>query len=409
MKSPKDLILNSSYLRDRMTELGIKQWWLAEQVGVDRKSVVRWVQGKVKSIQPENAKALAFVLECQVSDLCHSDSASQLASPEDQKIAAELLAQSSLLDKLGPIGEWNVIESLLKATILQNLPLNVLGQLYNQLTIASWRQGKIDQAEIYNKKALEIAEKLQDKTIKAQALLSQGNIFSWRGKTIKSIETYQACLQFSNFIEPKIVASIYSNLGAVYYESGYLDLGEDYEKKSIELFTFHGNPMNLSISFGHLARIYLLKKNYDKAESCSEKSISLAKQDEYRRGVCLGNLLLSEIYARKNKVSEAKINLQIALKGYQDLKIEEGLNYEFAGRISRLIGDLESSNTFLEKGIIVSQSFPIEQAGVYVELAFTLKAIGQIQGSEIAIKKAIELYNETECVLKVKELQSFKF
>jgi hypothetical protein len=67
-----------------------------------------------------------------------SDEAEQLATPADQKQAAQLLANSSLVDKLGPIGEWHVIESMLKAIIVPNLPLNVLGELYNQLTVASW-------------------------------------------------------------------------------------------------------------------------------------------------------------------------------------------------------------------------------------------------------------------------------
>mgnify|MGYP003394845959 CR=1 FL=1 len=125
-----------------MVELGLKQWWLAEQVGVDRKTVMRWLQGQVKSVQSENIEALCRVLSCNTSDLCLENAADQLASIDDQKQAAQLLAQSSLIEKLGPIGEWNVIESLLKATIVPGLPINTLGDLYNQLTIASWRQSK---------------------------------------------------------------------------------------------------------------------------------------------------------------------------------------------------------------------------------------------------------------------------
>jgi tetratricopeptide (TPR) repeat protein len=403
----KDLLLNNIFLKNRLAEEGIKQWWLAEQVGVDRKTVTRWIQGQVKSIQPENAEALCRILKCDVNQLCLQSEADQLATAEDQKAAAELLTQSSLIDKLGPIGEWNVIESLLKAILLPNLPLDVLGQLYNQLTVASWRQSKIDQAEIYNKKALDIADKLQDKTIKAQALLSRGNIFSWRGQISKSIETYKSALQYSKFIEPKTVAATYSNLGAVFYESGQLNLAEEFERKSIELFHFHGTPVNLSISFGHLARIYLLKKDYENAKSCTEKSISFATQDNYRRGLCLGSLLLSEVSARKNEFTQAKKYLEDALAGYQDLKIEEGLNYEFAGRISRLIGDLENSKAYLEKGITLSQDFPIELAGVYAELALTLKALKQ--NPEAALKNAIAIYTTCECPLKVQELQSIKF
>lgn len=50
MAESDELILNSIYLKNRIAELGIKQWWLAEQVDVDRKTFIRWTQGKVKSL-----------------------------------------------------------------------------------------------------------------------------------------------------------------------------------------------------------------------------------------------------------------------------------------------------------------------------------------------------------------------
>src|SRR6478735_23821 len=111
-----EIFLNSIFLKNKITELGIKQWWLAEQVGVDRKTVTRWLQGQVRSIQIENAETLTKILKCSTEELSLNDASEQLATPEDQKQAASLLASSSLLEKLGPIGEWNVIESLLKAT-----------------------------------------------------------------------------------------------------------------------------------------------------------------------------------------------------------------------------------------------------------------------------------------------------
>ena len=53
------ITLNSAWLRNRVAELGLKQWWLAEQVGVDKKTVIRWLHGHVRSIQSTNAAALA--------------------------------------------------------------------------------------------------------------------------------------------------------------------------------------------------------------------------------------------------------------------------------------------------------------------------------------------------------------
>ena len=51
------ITLNSAWLRNRVAELGLKQWWPAEQIGVDKKTVIRWLHGHVRSIQPANAAA----------------------------------------------------------------------------------------------------------------------------------------------------------------------------------------------------------------------------------------------------------------------------------------------------------------------------------------------------------------
>ena len=75
----------------------------------------------------------------------------------NQKKAAELLTSSALIEKLGPIGEWNVIEAMLRATIIPNLPKYVIGELYNQLSIASWNnQRDYDISHKYASKAMKL-------------------------------------------------------------------------------------------------------------------------------------------------------------------------------------------------------------------------------------------------------------
>ena len=213
--------------------------------------------GQVRSIHSDNAIALAKVLDCQVSDLIVANEADQMASVEDQKRAAALITTSSLIDKLGPIGEWNVIEAMLKATIVPNLPVNILAEVYNQLAVASWRQSKIDQADLYNQKAEELARRSGDQAALGNALLSKANIFSWRGKTDQSIQTYKVCLSLETYLTPRTIGSVFSNLGAVLYESGHLEEGEDLQEKAIEAFSFDGTPTNLSIAWCHLAMINL--------------------------------------------------------------------------------------------------------------------------------------------------------
>lgn len=394
------LILNIAFLKNRIAELGLKQWWLAEQVGVDRKTVSRWLNGqgksseKPRSIQAENAKALAQVLGCSVADLILSDGNLQIAGVEEQKVAAQFLASSSLLEKLGPIGEWNVIESLLKATMVSDLPLEILGKLYNQLTIASWRQSKIDQAEIYNNKTKEIALKLKDKFLLAQALLSEANIQAWRGQTKKAIYCFSSILDLERFVTPRLLGATHSNLGGVLYEAGEIDRGLQHVEKSISCFLIDGTAMNLSISRCHQAIIYLQKRDLDSAANYAQKTMELALAVDYRRGVLMGYLIQSEIAACKNLSADSDLLLQQALEGFHLLNIEEGLNYEFAGRICRLNGNLDRSQEYLKKGISISNEFPLYQAAIFFELARTEKALGQDCSS--SCRESLRLYKACE-------------
>ncbi len=408
MKRNKEILLNSIFLKNRIAELGIKQWWLAEQVGVDRKTVIRWIQGKVKSVQIENAEALAKILSCELKELTLVDEADQLATPEDQKNAASLIAASSLMEKLGPIGEWNVIEGLLKATIVPNLPASILGQLYNQLTVASWRQSKIDQADIYNKKAEELARKCGDKGVLAGALLSKANIFSWRGNSTKAIQTYQECLSLERFIEPKIIGSTYSNLSAALYEAGDFDSAENIQKRAIDVFTFYGKPMNLSIAWCHMAMIYLQKSQFKLAGEASEKSIAFAIQDDYRRGLNIGKFINAEIYAKDGQFDKAKKEMFEGLSGFLELGIEEGLNYEFAGRISRLIGDNSASEEYLRKGVSISKEYSMYQAALLLELSKTLSTnILKLTEAKTFAKKSADLYRRCEASIRVEMANRF--
>jgi tetratricopeptide (TPR) repeat protein len=407
MARNNDLILNSVFLKNRVAELEIKQWWLAEQVGVDRKTVTRWLQGRVRAIQRANAEALAQVLDCQLNDLILESETDQLATADDQKNAAALIASSSLIEKLGPIGEWNVIEGLLKATIVPGLPLNILGELYNQLTVASWRQSKIDQAELYNARAEEIAIRSGDKAVLAGALLSKANLFSWRGRTAHAIRTYRECLALEKFIAKRTLGATYSNLGAVLYETGHLDEGETLIMKSIEIFENHGKPMNLSIAWGHISIVCLELGDLARAEDACRKAIEFAAQDDYRRGEQMELLVQAEISARMNRAEDARAALQKGLEGFARLGIEEGLNYEFAGRISRLIGDKSQAQAYLRKGIEISNEFPLYQAALNFEMAQALVAAGEGREARRFAEKAAELYTLCEAPLRAEAAKKF--
>jgi tetratricopeptide (TPR) repeat protein len=390
--SESTITLNSAWLRNRIAELGLKQWWLAEQIGVDKKTVIRWMHGHVRSIQVSNAQALASVLGCRRVDLELPRGAIDLATADDQRAAAALLATSALLDRLGPVGEWDVIESLLKAVAVPDLPLHVLGTLYNRLCIACWRQIKMEQAEAYNRAAFDAARRCGDQAMLAGAHASHANLLHWRGDCAQAIEAYRAGLALRRFIEPAAVGGLYSNLGASLYETGELDAGGQALHEALAQFRLEGTSMQLSIVHGHLAILALQRGDVPAARARTEASEAFARHGDYRRGVAMSGLLRAELAARCGAAAAALAALAGALDAFAALGIEEGLNHEFEGRVLRLLQRHGESLRVLQNGIRISAAFPLQRGRLHAELALTHRLLGDDHEARVSAAQAADLF-----------------
>jgi tetratricopeptide (TPR) repeat protein len=397
--SQPTIILNSAWLRNRVAELGLKQWWLAEQVGVDKKTVIRWMHGHVRAIQTSNAQALASVLGCRTADLELPRDAVDLATADDQRAAAALLANSALLDKLGPVGEWDVIESLLKAVAVADLPLHVLGTLYNRLCIACWRQSKIEQAEAYNLAAFDAARRCGDQALLAGAHASCANLLHWRGACAQAQAHYRAGLELARFIEPAAVGGLHCNLGASLYETGDVDAGELELREALALYRFGGSAMQISIVHCHLAILALRRGDWPAARVHTEASESHALQADYRRGLAMGAMLHADIDARLGNAVAAETALQRGLSMFGALGIAEGPNCEIEGRVMRLSQRPADARRALGEGLRLAAAFPLERGRLHVELALTEQGDGEAERAQASARQAIKLFLVCEAPL----------
>ena len=257
------LQLNATWLRNRVAELGLRQWWLAEQLGVDRRTVLRWVNGQVRSIPPARAAALAQVLACRLEDLLLHEPGRELASAEDQRAAGLALAASTLLDRLGPAGEWDVVEQLVKASAVPDLPVHVLGRLYHQLSVACWRQDKLTEATVHNQTALALAERCGDQALRADALGSQANLLLWRGDVAPALAAWREALALARWLTPRQRGALHSNLGAAWLEIGQLASARAELRQALACFETDGTPMNHSVLRAHLALLALAEGDLD--------------------------------------------------------------------------------------------------------------------------------------------------
>ena len=361
--------VNSDWLRNRLVARGLTQWWVAEQIGVDRRTVMRWVNGQVRTIRSGNARALAKVLDCDIHDLLEARGPASLASVEDQRAAGRALAQAGVLDCLGPLHQWNVAESLLKATAVSDLPPAVLGSLYHQLGVALWRQDKLTEAEVHNDAALAIARRIGDGELEVRALGSRANLLWWRGEVEAAMSDWRDALASTASIKPRDRAGLHSNLGAALYETGHIDAGRVEIETALDLLQDGGTPMQESIARGHLALLALDCDEMIEAERQARRSEALARSGDYRRGLALAHLLLAEVHAATRDVAATSDGIAHGLAAFAALGIAEATTHRLAGRAWRRVGRLDDAASTLRDGLPLATGFPLERADLHAELA----------------------------------------
>jgi tetratricopeptide (TPR) repeat protein len=400
-------LLDSSAIRTIAAEKGLKQWWIAEQLGVHRKTVSRWINGTVRRTTPSLARELAGLLGCSVDSILAQNEAELFATVRDQKAAAAVLRTSSLLDRLGPAGEWDTAETLLRGSLLPELPADVHGALLNNLSIACWRQSKIPQAELYAERAREIGEQTADPAVYANALLNIANIRSWRGETARALATYGECMSHGGSLEPRRFAAALNNTAAVLWEAGRIDESIPYVRHAMQVFAEHGRGMNCSIAHAQMALILLEKGDYAEALSNARLARAFADQDHYVRGRQTAILIEAEARAARREFESARVLVHLALEEGAKPAIMEPLVYEIAARTLRRSGDLDEARRLVEKGLACARDFPVSEGALRLEQGFVRDAAGYVAGARKSWEHARCLYERCgapERVRQVREL-----
>ena len=61
--------LDPSRVRGRIRDLDLKHWWVAEEAGVHKTTLRRWLSGRITRVRGDHVSALARVLETDDSEL----------------------------------------------------------------------------------------------------------------------------------------------------------------------------------------------------------------------------------------------------------------------------------------------------------------------------------------------------
>jgi tetratricopeptide (TPR) repeat protein len=279
--------------------------------------------------------------------------------------AARFIEQEALTESLGTVGQWRMLEAMIRATMQPELPLSTLGQLYNQLSIAAWRQSHIGRAEPYAAKALEIGRRSGSRAVLAAANLNLGTLAAFRGRLKKALSFYRECIRLSRALKDELTrAKAMSNCGAVHLDAGDFREAIRWQRRAIQSFAQIGKPTNECIAWLGLSDAHLIAGKFKEAWRAAARAHSLAARANYRRGRADASLIKAEILARRGQFEGAANELNRARSGFDAIDIHEARLELTAALIERLRGNVDGAARFLEQAAELAREFPLEKARV---------------------------------------------
>jgi len=394
--------IDTHYLTRRIEVLDLKQGWVARQVGVDRKTVSRWATGKVKRMARASAEALASVLDCDVAELTVDDETDVLATKEEQRVAAQLIQQNDLLQLLSPTDNWQLAESLIRATLQPDLPKAQLGQLYSLLSIAAWRQGHYDEGRQRAERALELAHELGDKAIAHKAHANLATIASLTGSQLDALAGYERCLaEPEYFANKRDHGAALSNVGDVYRCLTRFAESVAAQQHSIRLFSELGLDFNLAISFVSLGYVRTEQGDYAAALAAYTQGGEHARQANYARGVDCDPLYRADARSLLGELEVAADQVEAALPALTRHAVYDLGCHECAARVLRRAGRLEAAAATLAEGLRRSADFPVIHAFMRCEEVRLRRATGDAAGERAAQEAAHAAFRATGLEVRV--------
>ncbi len=363
-------------------------------IGVDRKTVGRWISGKVKRIARYNAEALAQYLECNIADITITDEADIYATREEQRVAAELLHDKNIIRLIRPTEDWALAESLIKATMQPNLPINQLGLLYSLLASAVWGQGDFTKALDYAERALDLGERSGDKAVIAKTMLSRATLLWFTGKTKDYLKEIERCEQWKDYLKDKSdLTKLLLNLAVVDQCHCRFDKSEKRKFEALRIANQTGDSFYIRIAHKALTSLYTELGRLSDAKRSINEASKYAKDAKFRWKYTI-LFYKADIACLQGDFETAENNISEGWEGLSNFDIYDLFCYEATVRFYRRTRRFEKAIEAAENALVKSEKYSYIHALTLQERARLALAIKDNSEEEEYRNKANRIFED---------------
>jgi diguanylate cyclase (GGDEF)-like protein len=249
------------------------------------------------------------------------------------------------------------------------------------------------------RRALDLAQPLQDAQLQAMAESGLANAFARLGEYARALEYHQRCLkQFDEAHFPRERAFILNNIANVHQALGDPLSAIALHEQSLALKRRLQDRWGEGTSLEALGACHVALGDLDRAQAHFESSLNIAQAIGDREGECVGHQNLGDVALQRGKPQEALRAYQAGLQLSQDL----GRRYNDVallygkGRALRQMEDVPHARECLEQALNLTDEFRArrEQKEIHAELAALFESTHDLAKALDHVKQAFRLERE---------------
>ncbi len=245
--------------------------------------------------------------------------------------------------------------------------------------------------------ALQIAQRLDDKSCMVEALRQLGDCYFWQGRTRQAGSTYQTALDLAQPLKlQREIALLYKGLGSTFHVLGKFTEALDYYQNSVALGKDLGDIS--TVSGGETGRgiAYLSMGDTSDALACFNRSYDLEKEMGDKEGIVRALLNIGNVFSTQG-------NYAHALECYQQgLPLMEKLDkvawmvrvFNNLGLIYQLQGNLDLAMHYYRRSLALNQNRLHNHDGIalsLINIGVLHFSRGKLDHAEQLMRKALTL------------------
>ncbi len=250
-----------------------------------------------------------------------------------------------------------------------------------------YRLSNPDSAFYYAQLQYDLAESSGHRKWMAASLITQGEVYSMKGKHDTALENYLRSVTISEEIGDKYnLAGGFNNIGSIYRKKGDFDTCLEYLSKSLKLFEELGEQRKIGLSLINIGTIYRLKGNLDEAIDYLNRGIKISKEVEDFQGIASGQNVLATINLEQGNTKEALKLYTTNIINYEKIEHKIGIAGTRAniGSCYSTLGEYHKALENLTVALMVFEELGVKHgvAGISIEIG---NAYLQLKNYKLAI------------------------